>query len=153
MPVPDTYAFECSHDIVIDAPPAAVFDYLTNPRSWPEWIAVSHHVECADRPLGAGETFREKWFSREEIELAWTVLQADRPRRWVARTQAAFLGPIEVQYDFAAEGAGTHYRRTVRNPARPKPPTEAMIARIDAEAATALANIKANVERRQGRTA
>jgi hypothetical protein len=37
----------------------------------------------------------------------------------------------------------------VRNPARPKAPTEAMIARIDAEAAIALANIKTNVERRQ----
>jgi len=54
-----------------------------------------------------------------------------------------------VQYDFATEGSGTRYRRTVRNPARPKPPTEAMIARIDAEAATALANIKARVEARQ----
>jgi hypothetical protein len=45
-------------------------------------------------------------------------------------------------------GNGTRYRRTVSNPARPKAPTEAMIGRIDAEAATALGNIKAQVERR-----
>jgi hypothetical protein len=54
-----------------------------------------------------------------------------------------------VQYDFEVTPQGTRYTRTVRNPARPKAPTEAMIARIDAEAAIALANIKTNVERRQ----
>jgi hypothetical protein len=54
-----------------------------------------------------------------------------------------------VQYDFEVTPQGTRYTRTVRNPARPKAPTEAMIARIDAEAAIALANIKTHVERRQ----
>ena len=144
----DTVAFERSHHILIEAPASAVFDYVTNPRSWPEWIAVSHEVDSADRQLAAGETFREKWFSREEIELHWLVLQADRPTRWVAQTGAGFIGPIIVQYDFEAAGNGTKYSRTVRNPSRPKAPTEAMIARIDAEAASALANIKANVEKR-----
>ena len=62
-----TVAFERSHHITIDAPPQAVFDYVTNPQSWPEWIAVSHQVTSANRPLGKGETFSEKWFSREEI--------------------------------------------------------------------------------------
>ena len=38
----DTVAFERSHDILIDAPPAAVYDYVTNPRTWPEWIVASH---------------------------------------------------------------------------------------------------------------
>ncbi|MBU6269666.1 MAG: SRPBCC family protein [Betaproteobacteria bacterium] len=144
----ETVAFERSHDILIDAPPKAVFDYVSNPRSWPEWIAVSHEVDSPDRPLITGETFREKWFSREEIQLDWVVLKADSPRCWVARTHAGFIGPIIVRYDFEPVGQGTRYRRTVSNPARPKPPTEAMIGRIDAEAATALGNIKAQVERR-----
>ena len=65
-----TVAFERSHHITIDAPPQAVFDYVTNPQSWPEWIAVSHHVNSANRPLGKGETFSEKWFSREELKTA-----------------------------------------------------------------------------------
>ncbi len=143
-----TVAFERSHHIVIDAPPQAVFDYVTNPQSWPEWIAVSHHVNSANRPLGKGETFSEKWFSREEIQLDWVVLEANRPTRWVAQTGAGFIGPIVVQYDFEVTPQGTRYTRTVRNPARPKAPTEAMIARIDAEAAIALANIKTNVERK-----
>lgn len=145
----DTVAFERSHHILIDAPPEAVFDYITNPQSWPEWIAVSHHVESANRPLASGETFREKWFSREEIQLDWLVLQAERPRLWIAQTHASFIGPIVVQYDFESTPQGTRYTRTVRNPARPKAPTEAMIERIDAEAATALANIKRNVEKRR----
>ena len=80
--------------------------------------------------------------------LNWEVLESDVPRRWVARTGPTFIGPIWVQYTFEPVGTGTRYTRTVRNPARPKPPTDAMIERIDAEAATALANIKANVERR-----
>ena len=143
-----TTAFERSHQIEIDAPPQAVFDYVTNPQSWPEWIAVSHEVDSANRPLATGETFREKWFSREEIQLDWVVLAAERPRHWVAQTGAAFIGPIIVEYRFEALGTGTRYTRTVSNPARPKAPTAAMIERIDAEAATALANIKAHVERR-----
>src|SRR5690606_30463935 len=83
-PALETFAFERSHDIVIDAPAAVVFDYVTNPQSWPEWIAVSHRVESADRPLVRGETFREQWFSRHEVQLDWIVLEADWPRRWVA---------------------------------------------------------------------
>jgi hypothetical protein len=35
MTVPATVAFERSHDIVIAAPAKAVFDYVTNPQSWP----------------------------------------------------------------------------------------------------------------------
>jgi predicted metal-dependent enzyme (double-stranded beta helix superfamily)/uncharacterized protein YndB with AHSA1/START domain len=142
-----TIAFERSHDIVIDAPAAVVFDYVTNPQSWPEWIAVSHRVESADRPLGRGETFSEQWFSRQEVRLDWIVLEADWPQRWVAETHADFLGPIVVRYDFEPlPGGGSRFRRTVRNPARPKAPTPAMVDRIDAEAETALGNIKARVE-------
>ena len=66
----DTVAFERSHDILIDAPPQAVFDYVSNPKSWPEWIAASHDIDCENRPLRQGETFRAKWFTREEVLLA-----------------------------------------------------------------------------------
>ncbi|MFA7504817.1 MAG: SRPBCC family protein [Burkholderiaceae bacterium] len=146
-----TVAFERSHDIVVDAPAAVVFDYVTNPRSWPEWIAVSHHVESEDRPLGRGETFTEQWFSREEIRLDWTVLEADWPRLWVAETRADFLGPIVIRYDFESlPGGASRFTRTVGNPARPKAPSAQVVERIDVEAATALANIKSRVETAYG---
>ncbi len=140
--------FERSHDIVIDAPAEAVFDYVSNPHSWPEWIAASHEIECPDRPLVAGETFREQWMTRELVTLDWVVRECDRPNRWLARTETPFTGEILVRYDCVPVGGATRYTRTVTNPARPKPVTPEMLARIDAEAATALANIKANVERR-----
>ena len=46
-----TVSFERSHSILIDATPEKILDYVTNPNSWPEWIAASHHIESVDRPL------------------------------------------------------------------------------------------------------
>lgn len=149
--MPATHAFERSHDILIDAPAEAVFDYVSNPKSWPEWLVASHHIDSADRPLAAGETFHEKWHTRSgEAHLDWVVRTCERPRLWVVETGAPFLGPIIVQYTCELAGGRTRYTRTVRNPARPKPATAEMIARIDEEARVALANIKVNVERRAG---
>lgn len=144
----DTAAFERSHEILIDTPAQAVYDYVTNPNTWPEWIAASHHIDCPDRPLRKGETFEEKWQTRAEVLLRWTVLESNPHRLWIATADTDFIGPIVVQYTFEPVGAATRYTRTVRNPARPKPPTAEMVARIDAEARTALANIKRNVEGR-----
>lgn len=143
----DTHAFRRSHDIVIEAEPAAVYDYVTNPMSWPEWIAASHEMHSLDRPLTAGEKFHEDWHTRGgPAELNWTVLESDRPRRWIAETQTAFTGKIVAQYDFEPVDGGCRYTRTLINPARPKPPTDVMIQRIDEEAGISLENIKRNVE-------
>ena len=63
-------SFQRSHDIMIDAPPAAVYDYVCNPNSWPEWLAASHHIDGEDRPLLQGETFREQWhIKRGEVHV------------------------------------------------------------------------------------
>jgi uncharacterized protein YndB with AHSA1/START domain len=51
-------SFQRSHDITIETPPSAVYDYVCNPNSWPEWLAASHHIDGEDRPLLRGETFR-----------------------------------------------------------------------------------------------
>lgn len=148
----DTYAFERSHDIFIAAPPLAVFTYVANPRSWPEWILASHHIDSPDRALAAGETFHERWATRTgEVQLDWLVTASEPGVLWVAETKAAFLGPIIVRYTFEAVDGGTRYRRTVINPARPKPPTPQIIAGVDEEAAGALGRIKVNVERRVGK--
>lgn len=141
--------FERSHDILIDAPPKAVFDYVTNPQSWPEWIKASHHIDSEDRPLTRGETFHEKWHIRSgEVAMDWVVEACDSPKLWIVRAETTFMGPIVIQYTCEAVEGGMRFTRTTRNPARPKPPTDDQLARMDAEAATALGNIKANVERR-----
>ena len=64
-------SFQRSHDIMIETPPSAVYDYVCNPNSWPEWLAASHHIDGEDRPLLRGETFREQWhIKRGEVRLA-----------------------------------------------------------------------------------
>lgn len=148
----ETFAFERSHDIVIAAPAATVLDYVGNPRSWPEWLAASHDIDSADRPLAAGDAFNEKWRTRKgEVTLAWTVTAAERGRLWIAETWAAFTGPIIVEYRCEPVDGGVRYTRRVINPARPKLPTPEMIARMDEEAAAGLANIKRIVEGRTGK--
>lgn len=144
-----TVAFERSHNIVIDAPAKAVFDYVTNPQSWPEWLAASHHIDSENRPLDTGEVFREKWHIRSgEVSLSWIVRACVSPKLWIVQAETDFIGPIVIQYTCEEADGHTTFTRMVRNPARPKPPTDDQLARIDDEAAIGLENIKANVEKR-----
>jgi hypothetical protein len=144
-----TRAFERSHSILIDATPAEVLDYVSNPNTWPEWIAASHEIEAPDRPLAKGETFRENWVTRTgPAALNWRVTDCRPAAYWIAEADTSFIGRIVCRYDVEAVDGGTRYTRTIRNPARPKPPTDDMIRRIDEEAAVCLQNIKRNVEKR-----
>lgn len=142
-------AFELSDSIDIAAPGAAVLDYVSNPNSWPEWMPATHHIEAPDRPLAAGEVFFEKWATRQgEVQLDWKVVDRAEGSRWEAHTVTGFTGPIECVYAVQPTAQGCRYTRTIRNPQRPKAPTEEMVARMRAEAQVCLANIKAAVERR-----
>jgi len=141
--------FQRSHDIMIDAPPEAVYDYVCNPNSWPEWLAASHHIDGEDRALLRGETFREQWhIKRGEVRLAWTVTESDPPRAWTVEADTDFIGRIVIRYMFEATANGTKYTRTLRNPDRPSEPSPEQIARMDEEAVIGLENIKRNVEKR-----
>ena len=147
------HPFERSHSIVIAARPDAVFDYVTNPKSWPEWLPSSHQIDCDNRPMRFGDTFHEHWSTRtDKVELDWLVIACDHPRLWIGLTEAPFMGPIVVQYNCEVVDGGTKFIRTMRNPARPKPPSEEMIARMDSEAKLGLGSIKRNVEARCART-
>ena len=144
--------FERSHDILIAAPAGDILDYVSNPNTWPEWIAASHAITAPDRPLQAGDTFEERWHTRTgEVLLQWRVTRREHPRLWEAETNTTFIGPIVVRYEVEPEGNASRYRRIVINPARPKPPTDDMVRRVDEEAALALENIRRAVEARRQR--
>ncbi len=150
----ESLRFERSHDIVIAAAAGDILDYVSNPNSWPEWIAASHHIDSPDRPLAAGERFRERWRTRTgEVLLDWLVTERVHPRLWVAETHTEFIGPIVVRYEVEPITAGCRYRRMLINPACPKAPTEDAIRRIDEEAAVCLQNIKRALELGLGRAA
>jgi len=146
-PMSETYEFERSHEILIEAEPGIVLDYVSNPNSWPEWIFASHHIESEDRPLKLGDTFRELWHTKTgEAELNWEVTDSQEARLWIGETYTPFTGTIIVRYDVERVDGSTKFIRTLINPARPKPVTEKMVAAIDAEAKESLENIKRNVE-------
>ena len=144
-----TFPFEHRNDIVIAAPAEKIFDYVTNPKSWPEWLPSSHHIDCEDRPMRFGDTFHEHWSTRTgRVDLDWVVIACDAPRLWIGLTSAtSFLGPIVVQYNCDDVAGGTRFTRTVRNPQRPKAVSAEQLANFDAEAKLGLGNIKAKVEK------
>ncbi len=146
-PIEPRVRFERSHDILINAEAGDILDYVSNPNTWPEWIAASHRIDCPDRPLQAGERFQERWHTRTgEVLLDWQVTRRDHPRLWEAETRTDFIGTIMVRYEVEPAAGGCRYRRTLINPARPRAPTADMIRRIDEEALLCLQNIRNAVE-------
>ncbi|MZR31949.1 SRPBCC family protein [Sneathiella litorea] len=145
----ETHSFKRSHSILISAPAGNVLDYVCNPNSWPEWLAASHKIDSPDRPLRKDDTFVEEWHTRSgPAQLNWVVTECEPPHLWVGETQTDFIGTIIVRYDVKEEGDQVRFTRTMINPARPKPPTQDQINRLNKEADIALANIKKNVEAR-----
>jgi Polyketide cyclase / dehydrase and lipid transport len=143
----ETFDFRTVHSVDICASPPVVFDYLTNPHSWPEWLSSSHVIEGPARPLREGDTFSEEWGSKRKSTLRWTVTACDRPLSWAAETTTDALGPIIIHYAFEQKGDLTRFTRTAHNPARPQPVNEELARRIDSDAIVALANIKSNLEK------
>ncbi len=146
-----TVSFIHKNDIHIDAPPEAVYDYVCDPNSWPEWLAASHAIQSPRRALHKGETFEEQWHIRRgEITMSWLVTEGDRPNAWTVEAETSFIGRIVIRYTFVPEAGGTRYGRSLSNPARAALPSAQQLAQIDEDARIGLANIKRIVEQRWG---
>lgn len=140
---------EYSHSIIIKASAAAVLNYVSNPNSWPKWLAASHEIHSEDKPLEVGEKFVEQWHTKTgPFQLDWLVTERDHPFRWTCETTTPFTGPIIVTYTIEELPTGeVNYTRIVVNPDRPKPIADAADKAMHEEAAIALQNIKTQVEK------
>jgi hypothetical protein len=142
-----TITFRRQHEILIDAPPEAIYDFISNPNFRPLWCEASSRIEAPDRPLKRRETFHEDWRRhRGIIHLKWVVLDDDRPDSWTIRADTDFIGPIVIRYCLVQEGAATRCIQHVSNPRRPSEPSPEQLNSIDKESSTELAGIKRLVE-------
>ena len=67
--------------IVIQSPPARVFDFCADLRNELIWNPNAKHVELlTDEPIGVGTRFRARWTNAGEVTVE--MIEFDRPRRW-----------------------------------------------------------------------
>jgi uncharacterized protein YndB with AHSA1/START domain len=107
--------------IHIPAPPAQVYDYVTRPARWKQWHPSSLGADAhADASLPAGATFEEDirsaGFTRH---LRWQVLDSQPARRWEASAVMGDGSTVRLLYEFAADGDGTAFTRTLDYEIRP----------------------------------
>lgn len=91
------------------------YDYLTTPACWHEWHAASLGTvpdTRAPQPQGAifDENIRTAGFRRR---LHWRVVDAQRPHYWEALAAMDDGSRVRLRYDFAADGSGTRFTRTL----------------------------------------
>ena len=97
------------------ATPEQAYDYLTIPSCWHEWHAASlGTVPDARVSQPAGATFEENirtaGFRRR---LHWRVTEARRPSHWQGEASMSDGSRVYLRYDFAADGDGTRFTRTL----------------------------------------
>ncbi|MFF0493469.1 SRPBCC family protein [Nocardia sp. NPDC003482] len=89
--------FQTRSQLAISAPPAAIFDAVTDPDRWPHTHPVSLKVERdAIGPAAANDDFTETIAcDRDTLTVRWRVDSCRRPTRWVISSRtpvAAHLG-------------------------------------------------------------
>lgn len=95
--------------------PEHAYDYLTMPACWHEWHAASLGTipdTRVSQPAGATfeENIRTAGFRRR---LRWHVIDANRPHRWEATASMDDGSRVRLRYDFAADGNGAVFTRTL----------------------------------------
>ncbi|WP_123068803.1 SRPBCC family protein [Massilia aurea] len=100
---PETAPLYARNELVIPAPPATVWAWLTYAKSWPEWYPNAQDVEFTIWPgpyLRAGSEFRWSTFG---FRLTSTVHDYEKERRlaWVAKADGVlayhtwYLHPLD----------------------------------------------------------
>jgi uncharacterized protein YndB with AHSA1/START domain len=144
-----TVSFRRQHDVLINAPAEAIYDFLSNPNFLPLWRDAARNVEAPDRSLRRGEKFRYEWhIGRGFVTLDWVVLDDERPHSWTIRADTDIVGPIVIRWCLEQEGDATRCIHHVTNPRRPSEPSLDQIRNIEQDIVTGLAALKRQVEDR-----
>jgi uncharacterized protein YndB with AHSA1/START domain len=94
---------------VVDAPPEAVFDYITDPSKLADWQTSKTSVEkLTDGPPGLGTRVRERTKppGAKEFEQIVEFTEFDRPRRFHVHIVEG-PHPVDGTWTFEPDGAGT----------------------------------------------
>lgn len=99
----------------LSAPPQAVYDHVTRPARWHTWHPASLGAEAhAEHSLSAGQRFEEDVRSAGfKRHLRWQVLESQPGQLWAARGEMADGTVVHLRYEFAGEGSGTRFTRTL----------------------------------------
>lgn len=102
------------HRTRIAAPPAELFDVVTNPRQLEDWVTI--HEELVAAPAGA---LRKGSKLTQKLKLAgrcftveWTVVESERPRRVVWKGRGPAHSEASVTYELEPNGDGTCFSYT-----------------------------------------
>ncbi len=141
------------NEILIDAPPQAVFDYVSRPDLWHEWHPASTSAELPRVPLKVGDEFREIITVKYPLvsvqrQTAYRVTISNPATVWEVQGKSS-LFDLTIHYDFTRVGQGTLFRRTLTyrvhgglayfEPLLVRP-------KIKSQSAAALANLKRRLE-------
>jgi uncharacterized protein YndB with AHSA1/START domain len=94
---------------VVDAPPEAVFDYMTDPSNLAQWQTSKTSVEqITDGPPGLGTRVRERTKppGAKEFEQLVEFTDFDRPRRFHVHVVEGPY-PVDGTWTFAPQGEAT----------------------------------------------
>lgn len=108
---------EVTASAVTAAPPATLWELLSDTSRYPEWVAGTAAVTRTDGPARLGSTYDEinpilgPW----RATTRWTVIEFDPPAHQVHRSEdIPFASEFLVIIDLAPAGDGSEVRLTLR---------------------------------------
>ncbi|MDN4572228.1 polyketide cyclase [Pandoraea cepalis] len=115
LPLPFERQTHIVSTVTVQAPPQAVYDYVTTPANWPKWHPASLAVQGAtDHSLVVGEKVAEEFrlAGRHGI-IHWKVVEAKPPLEWRLEGEMNRRPSGEVRYTLTPDGTGTRFERDV----------------------------------------
>ena len=105
----------------IDAPPSRVFDVLSDPESYGEWVVGSKQIRDADPDFPApGSRFHHTvGFGPITVGDHTVVEEMKRPRRIKLRAKARPLATVHVMLELKGKGRGKTEVTMIEDPADP----------------------------------